>query len=137
MEAHTCNHPMVAHTVEYLLQSNSTKQPASVVTHFNDLEDADHFAQKIIRQNAGRLTSLKISRADNPAYSCFVWDNPRRDVVDVEKVKLEVDMEPLKSAFETVNQGFKEVRTSIRNLWVVSGAVIVGFTIDTVVRIVS
>lgn len=112
MDAHTCNHPLVAHRVTYSLGK------ASVSKDFNDLEEAEIFAQKILRQNKGRLRWLKVNRADNDSYVCFRWDNPDKEqvVAEVQKVKLEVDMEPLKSAFDNVAEGFADQGRSIKKL---------------------
>lgn len=119
MDAHTCNHPSVSHTVSWhLVDSEDSANPSKTFGH---LEDADIFAQKILRQNKDRLLWLKIYRADNETYTCFVWNIPPRkkdDMAESEdmKVKLEVDMEPLASAFENVALGFKNQGASIKRL---------------------
>lgn len=135
MEAHTCNHPLVPHTVEYSVGSGSTRRP------FDDLESADAFAQKIIRQNASkRLVWLKIFRSDNESYVCFRWDNPKKENTTVEPqetVKLEVDMEPLKEAFDNVAQGFKEQGQSIRRLQFFQGILATAVVLSNVIFYVA
>lgn len=116
MESHICNHPLVPHTVWYWL-TGQRPEDGPAYRSFDNLEDADIFAQKILRQNAERLSWMKIFRADNEAYTCFYWENKKEKAVDNETVKLEVDMEPLKEAFDNVALGFKEQGRSIRLLW--------------------
>lgn len=112
MDAHICNHPKVRHTVIYRLGKGE------VAREFPDLEDANEFAQKILRQNSSRLNWLKIFRSDNELYCCFVWESPKqKESIAEEKVKLEIDMEPLASAFENVALGFKNQGSSIKKLW--------------------
>lgn len=123
MEAHVCNHPKVRHTVEYHI-GDAKPETATVLREFDDLENADNFAQKIIRQTTGRLSWLKIYRSDNESYVCFRWDNPKGESNMTDNtVKLEVDMDPLKEAFDNVALGFKEQGKSIRRLWIYQGIV--------------
>lgn len=135
MEAHLCNHPKVPHAVEYKVG----EAVATVSRDFENLEDADIFAQKIIRQNPGRLRWLKIYRSDNSRYSCFFWENPEkeRDMASTQKVQLEVDMEPLASTFENIGIGFKEQGKSIRLLWGMQSAIGILIAGDIIARIIS
>lgn len=130
MEAHTCNHPLVAHTVSYSLGSKH------VVRAFNDLEDADAFAQKVLRQDTARLKSLKIYRSDNESYICFQWEKDGATQSD-ETVKLEVDMNPLKEAFDNVATGFGEQGKAIRSLQILSVVVlflvVLNFLLDWII----
>lgn len=130
MEAHTCNHPLVPHTVLY-----SLGERADVSRPFSDLEGADQFAQKIIRQNSARLKWLKVFRGDNESYTCFYWQRPYEVPVENQKVKLEVDMEPLQSAFDSVATGFKEQGKRIKWLTISQGACLVTVTALVIDRI--
>jgi len=130
-EAHTCNHPLVPHTVWYWLNGQKSED-GPVTRGFETLEAADIFAQKILRQNPKRLAWLKIFRSDNESYTCFRWDNPKKELsVEEQKVKLEVDMEPLKLAFDNVATGFAEQGKSIRRLWL-SQVVLAGSFLTTI-----
>lgn len=114
MDAHTCNHPLVPHTV-WWWPIDETIAPLSRT--FDNLEDADHFAQKIIRSNTDRISWLKIFRADNESYTCYMWESEKEKVMaDTQNVKLEVDMEPLKEAFDNISLGFTNHGKAIRQL---------------------
>lgn len=113
MEAHLCNHPNVPHTV-WWWPFDETIAPSSRT--FDDLEDADLFAQKIIRSNTERINWLKIFRADNESYTCYTWENPKKEKMDAQEVKLEVDMAPFKEVFDNVAQGFADQGKTINRL---------------------
>lgn len=121
MEAHTCNHPKVPHTVIWWVETRGPRAPST--REFDDLEAADIFAQKLIRQHKDVSAWLKIYRTDNEFYVCFNWDNFKKEmgVAGDNTVKLEVDMEPMKEAFDNIALGFKNQGTSIAKLWVFQG----------------
>lgn len=119
MEAHLCNHPLVPHTVWWMPDDDGP--PVPMERSFDTLEDAEFFAHKIIRTNKDRMSWLKIFRSDNESYTCYRWENDKEKPVETQKVKLEVDMEPLKSAFDNVALGFTNQGRSITKLWVFQG----------------
>lgn len=133
MDAHLCNHPKVPHTVIWCSEIKGA--PSHMDRPFEDLEDALTFSHKIIRQNKDHLTWLKIYRSDNELYSCFVWEKPKEDKVEVGKVKLEIDMEPLASAFENVAEGFKNQGRAIKRLTISQTVLGLTITIDIVRQI--
>lgn len=115
MDAHTCNHPLVPHTVWWMPTDGGP--PIPMERGFDNLEDAHRFADKIIRGNSDRMSWLKIFRSDNESYTCYHWESPRKESpVETQKVKLEVDMEPLKEAFDNVALGFKDQGRAINRL---------------------
>lgn len=136
MDAHTCNHPLVPHTV-WWWPNDGGYVPMSRT--FDNLEDADHFAQKIIRSNDERISWLKIFRADNESYTCYRWDNPKENQTkpSEQKVKLEVDMEPMKEAFDNISLGFKNHGKAIRKLRAMQYALGLGLLADGLVHLLT
>lgn len=114
MEAHTCNHPKVPHTVVWW-PNDGDHIPTS--RGFDDLEDADHFTQKLIRTSSERIGRLKIARTDNETYVCYTWENPeKKNVADAGNIKMEIDMEPMKDVFDNISLGFENHGKAIRGL---------------------
>lgn len=136
MDAHLCNHPKVPHTVEWSFMDKSDI-PRISDGLFENLEEAQPFAQKIIRQNKDHLSWLKIYRTDNELYSCFVWEAPRTAKVESQKVQLEVDMEPLASAFENVAIGFTRQGNSIKKLQISQIILALTVAVDILTRAFS
>lgn len=129
MEAHLCNHPKVPHTV-WWWPHDEVVAPSSRT--FDDLEDADHFAQRLIRSNNERIDWLKIFRSDNESYTCYTWKNTKEDKLDAQQVKLEVDMAPFQEVFDNVAKGFEEQGKAILRLKISQAITIVLLVLDAV-----
>lgn len=134
MEAHLCNHPTVPHIVWYA--SIVGAKDSSVKRAFENLEDAELFAQKILRQNSNGLAWLKIHRSDNPLYCCYVWERAKtpEDLKEDNTVKIEVDIEPLKAAFDNIALGFKDQGKAIQKLGISIGLVAGGLILEIASR---
>lgn len=133
MEAHICNHPLVPHTV--IWWGFEDDPMSSQTRRWDTLEEADLFAQRIIRSNPERLETLQIHRSDNASYVCYTWESPEKGTPVVKneaKVTMEVDMEPFKEVFDNVAKGFADQGKAITRLKISQAITIILLVVDAI-----